>query len=483
MEGNRMVQKNQEFEVTIDALGTDGEGIGRIDGYALFVKDALVGDVVRVKVMKTKKTYGYARLLEIITPSKDRIEAPCPIARQCGGCQIQHFAYKKQLEYKEEKVKGCLERIGKFHVVMASDHTEKFTSGQLVDGKECILMDDILGMESPFYYRNKAQFPVGLNKKGEIVTGFYASRSHSIIETDRCYIQAIENEELLEMVRSFLSEYNISSYNEETHSGLVRHVLTRVGKKTGEIMVCIIINGKKLPHSQVLVERLKEIPGMTSICLNVNEEKTNVILGKEVLSLWGPTYITDYIGDVKFRISPLSFYQVNPVQTEQLYQQALDYADLKGTEKVWDLYCGIGTISLFLAKNCKEVYGVEIVPQAIEDAKINAEINGITNANFFVGAAEDVLPAKYKEDGVHAEVIVVDPPRKGCAQSLLDTIIEMAPQRVVYVSCDPATLARDLRYLADRGYVVERARAVDMFPNTTHVETVVLLSYKNKMTE
>lgn len=476
MEGNRMVQKNQEFEVTIDALGTDGEGIGRIDGYALFVKDALVGDVVRVKVMKTKKTYGYARLLEIITPSKDRIEAPCPIARQCGGCQIQHFAYKKQLEYKEEKVKGCLERIGKFHVVMASDHTEKFTSGQLVDGKECILMDDILGMESPFYYRNKAQFPVGLNKKGEIVTGFYASRSHSIIETDRCYIQAIENEELLEMVRSFLSEYNISSYNEETHSGLVRHVLTRVGKKTGEIMVCIIINGKKLPHSQVLVERLKEIPGMTSICLNVNEEKTNVILGKEVLSLWGPTYITDYIGDVKFRISPLSFYQVNPVQTEQLYQQALDYADLKGTEKVWDLYCGIGTISLFLAKNCKEVYGVEIVPQAIEDAKINAEINGITNANFFVGAAEDVLPAKYKEDGVHAEVIVVDPPRKGCAQSLLDTIIEMAPQRVVYVSCDPATLARDLRYLADRGYVVERARAVDMFPNTTHVETVCLLS-------
>ena len=333
-------------------------------------------------------------------------------------------------------------------------------------------------MEEPFYYRNKAQFPVGLNKDGHVATGFYAARTHSIIETTDCLIQAKENNELLTTVRDFLEEFHISVYDEVSHKGLVRHILTRVGFYTKEIMVCLVINGETLPYEEVLIERLSKIPDMTSICLNINKEKTNVILGDQVRTLWGQPYITDYIGDVRFRISPLSFFQVNPKQTLKLYRQALLYAGLKGDEVVWDLYCGIGTISLFLAQKAKQVYGVEIVPQAIEDAKTNAKLNGIHNAEFYVGAAEDIVPKKFEEDGIHADVIVVDPPRKGCAQSLLDTMVAMAPGKIVYVSCDPATLARDLRYLADHGYEVKKARPVDMFGHSPHVETVCSLVRK-----
>ena len=467
-----MVEKNEELIVTIDACGSEGEGIGRIDGYALFVKDAVVGDTVRVKIMKAKKNYAFARLMEVITPSPDRIEPPCPLARKCGGCQIQHINYEKQLEYKHNKVKSCLERIGGFTVVDEGVETE-------VDSVDnVIVMEPALGMNDPFYYRNKAQFPVGKNKEGKVVTGFYAARSHNIIETETCYIQAKENDEILRIVREFITEYDIPTYNEETHSGLVRHVLTRVGYKTKEIMVCLIINGKKLPHHEELVRRLREVPNMTSITLNINTKKTNVILGEKCVTLWGQSYITDYIKDVKFQISPLSFYQVNPEQTERLYSQALEYAALTGDEVVWDLYCGIGTISLFLAKSAKEVYGVEIVPQAIEDAKKNAEINGIHNATFYVGAAEDVVEDLYKDDAKRADVVMVDPPRKGCAESLLDTIVAMQPKRVVYVSCDPATLARDLKILDEKGYQVKKARAVDMFPNSVHVETVCYLERK-----
>ena len=467
-----MVEKNEELIVTIDACGSEGEGIGRIDGYALFVKDAVVGDTVRVKIMKAKKNYAFARLMEVITPSPDRIEPPCPLARKCGGCQIQHINYEKQLEYKHNKVKSCLERIGGFTVVDEGVETE-------VDSVDnVIVMEPALGMNDPFYYRNKAQFPVGKNKEGKVVTGFYAARSHNIIETETCYIQAKENDEILRIVREFITEYDIPTYNEETHSGLVRHVLTRVGYKTKEIMVCLIINGKKLPHHEELVRRLREVPNMTSITLNINTKKTNVILGEKCVTLWGQSYITDYIKDVKFQISPLSFYQVNPEQTERLYSQALEYAALTGDEVVWDLYCGIGTISLFLAKSAKEVYGVEIVPQAIEDAKKNAEINGIHNATFYVGAAEDVVEDLYKDDAKRADVVMVDPPRKGCAESLLDTIVAMQPKRVVYVSCDPATLARDLKILDEKGYQVKKARAVDMFPNSVHVETVCYLEKK-----
>ena len=491
------IQKNDELELLIEDITAEGEGIGRADGLALFVKDAITGDRVRVKVMKMKKTYGYARLLEILEPSPARTEPVCPVARQCGGCQLQHMKYAEQLKYKENKVKNCLERIGGLRVQKAAELMKEeglagyetgcepvFVKEALVEdaceGTSAAIFEPIIGMEEPFYYRNKAQFPVGRDKEGKLVTGFYAGRTHSIIDISHCYIQAKVNETLLAEVKAFLVEENIEPYNEETHSGLVRHILTRVGFTTDEIMVCLILNGEKLPASDKLVERLKKIEGMTSICINVNTEKTNVILGKKVKVLWGQGYITDYIGDIKYQISPLSFYQVNPVQTRRLYETALEYAGLTGNEVVWDLYCGIGTISLFLAQQAKQVYGVEIVPQAIEDAKKNAEINGMDNVEFFVGAAEEVLPQKYKESNgaMKAQVIVVDPPRKGCDERLLETVVRMEPERIVYVSCDPATLARDLKYLEGNGYQVRRVRACDMFGQSVHVETVCLLSKK-----
>jgi 23S rRNA (uracil1939-C5)-methyltransferase len=362
--------------------------------------------------------------------------------------------YHKQLEYKENKVKSCLNRIGGFI---------NFN------------MEPICGMEEPYYYRNKSQFPVGRKKDGSVAIGFYAGRTHSIMDTEHCYIGAKVNTDILKFMRFFIEKYHIEPYEEETHKGLLRHILIRVGYSTGEVMVCLVINGQDITHRDELIRGLTEIPGMKSICLNINKEKSNVILGEKVVPLWGEPFITDYIGPIHYRISPLSFFQVNPVQTKKLYEIALDYADLKGNETVWDLYCGIGTISLFLAQKAKKVYGVEIIPQAIEDAKTNAKINGIDNAEFYVGAAEEVLPKKYKEENIKADVIVVDPPRKGCDQSLLDTILQMAPNRVVYVSCDPATLARDLKYLCEKDYELTKVRAVDQFGHSVHVETVALL--------
>jgi 23S rRNA (uracil1939-C5)-methyltransferase len=457
------LEKNDEIEVIIDGLGSEGEGIAHVDGYALFIKEALVGEKAKVKIMKTKKSYGYARLMEILEPSPHRVEPKCAVARQCGGCQLQHLSYEEQLRFKQSKVTECLKRIGHF--------------GEEIDA----IMEPIIGMETPYYFRNKAQFPVGRGREGSIVTGFYASRTHSIIDTSHCYIQAEGNEELLNIVKDYMNEEGIEPYDEENHKGLVRHILTRIGFVTGEIMVCLVINGKQLPHADRLVARLTSVKGMTSISYDINMEKTNVIMGDKVVTLWGQPYITDYIGDIKYQISPLSFYQVNPVQTKRLYETALEYANLQGNEIVWDLYCGIGTISLFLAQKAKQVYGVEIVPQAIDDAKRNAQINNITNAEFFVGAAEEIMPQKYQESNgsMSADVIVVDPPRKGCDEALLDTIVKMQPERVVYVSCDPATLARDLRYLCDSGFELKRVRAVDQFGHSGHVETVVLLHLKN----
>lgn len=438
-------------------MGSEGEGIGKLDGFTWFIKDALIGDVVEACAMKLKKNYGYARLLRIIEPSKHRVEPKCEFHRQCGGCQIQALDYKQQLVFKENKVRNNLKRIGGF---------------------EDISIHPVIGMEQPYYYRNKAQFPIRMDKEGNIITGFYAGRSHTVIPNTKCYLGDEVNETILNQVISFMKENQITAYDEETGKGLVRHVLIRVGFTTREIMVCLIINGKELLHGDKLVERLKEIKGMTSISININKENTNVILGEKVKTLWGQDTITDYIGDVKYQISPLSFYQVNPVQTKKLYETALSYAGLTGNEVVWDLYCGIGTISLFLAQKAKKVMGVEIVPQAIEDAKRNAQINGITNAEFYVGKAEEVLPAKYKEDNEYAQVIVVDPPRKGCDEILLDTIIKMQPEKVVYVSCDSATLARDLRYMCDRGYEVKEVQPVDMFGHTVHTETIVKLCRK-----
>lgn len=456
------MEKNQEFIVTIEDMNEDGAGVGKVDGYIWFVKDAVIGDVVRAKAMKIKKSYGFARLMEVLEPSVSRVIPSCPVARQCGGCQLQAMSYEEQLKFKERKVMNNLIRIGKF----AEDE---------------IHMLPIMGMEEPWRYRNKAQFPFGKDKDGNVIAGFYAGRTHAIVEAEDCLLGVEENREILDIVKQFMKEMKIEPYDELSHKGLVRHVLIRKGFKTGEIMVCMVINGNKLPGKERLVEMLTGgdgVKGMTSISYSVNQEKTNVIMGKEIVNLYGPGYITDYIGNVKYQISPLSFYQVNPVQTERLYGTALEYAGLTGNEIVWDLYCGIGTISLFLAQKAKKVYGVEIVPQAIEDARRNAEINGIHNAEFFVGKAEEVLPERFEKNHVHADVIVVDPPRKGCDAVCLDTILKMRPERVVYVSCDSATLARDLRYLADGGYVVERGRCCDMFPGTVHVETVCLLVRK-----
>ena len=497
------MKKNDVLTIRIEDMGVDGEGIGKVDNIPLFVKDALIGDVVSVKIMKMKKNYGYARLLEILEPSKDRVTPPCEFHRSCGGCQIQALSYEKQLEFKQCKIRNNLRRIGGFSEEMLEQ-----------------VMEPIIGMDEPYHYRNKAQFPVGRDREGRTVTGFYAGRTHTIIPNRNCLLGMPMNEKILETVLSFMEKYRIEPYDEKTNRGVVRHVLTRYGHTTKEWMVCLVINRTKLPHADALVEELVKLEGMTSISININQKNTNVILGEKVETLWGSPYITDYIhlrtgadwqveGEgIAYRISPQSFYQVNPVQTEKLYSTALAYAGLTGEESVWDLYCGIGTISLFLAQRAKQVYGVEIVPQAIADAKENAKLNGITNAEFFVGKAEEVLPEFYermrRDDSrissgtssglsdaevsemdaatdvqmLTPDVIVVDPPRKGCDTKCLETIVQMSPKRVVYVSCDSATLARDLKFLCENGYEVKRVRGCDMFGQTVSVETVVLLSHK-----
>lgn len=452
-------KKNDVFQVRIEDMSDTGEGIGKTDGFIWFVKDAVIGDVVEAKVMKTKKSYGFARLIQVLEPSACRVTPRCPSARQCGGCQLQAMSYEEQLRFKENKVRNNLSHIG---------------------GLTEIPMEPIIGMDEPWRYRNKAQFPFGKDKDGRIITGFYAGRTHAIIEQEDCLLGVEENQPILDCIRGFMEEYHIAPYEEELHKGLVRHVLIRKGFATEELMVCLVLNGdvKKLKAPEVLVERLvKLFPShMASISCSINREKTNVIMGKEIVNLYGPGYITDYIGNVCYRISPLSFYQVNPVQTQKLYGTALEYAGLTGEETVWDLYCGIGTISLFLAQKAKKVYGVEIIPQAIDDARANAKLNHFENVEFFVGKAEEVLPEQYEKNQVYADTIVVDPPRKGCDSVCLDTIVKMAPEKVVYVSCDSATLARDVKYLGERGYEVKRVKTVDMFPWSGHVETVVLLS-------
>ncbi len=562
-------KKNDIVRITIEDIGNDGEGIGRADGYTLFVKDAVIGDVIDARITKCKKNYGYARVEKVATPSPFRVEPKCPLHRQCGGCQIQALVYERQLVYKQNKVRNHLQRIGGF-------------SPEQIE----VVMEPIVGMEEPWHYRNKAQYPVGYDKNGELVVGFYAGRTHDIIANTDCPLGLPENKVILEAVLAYMKENGVSAYRETTGEGLVRHVLIRTGFATGEIMVCLVINGKKLPGEDRLVEKLTELrleggsaastgghgqktrgdgvlagndeqtaqkqeprlvrKKIVSISLSINTEKTNVIMGQEIRVLWGNGWIEDSLRvmdamtfaeygsvgcsaagsgsvddgaaegaeKITFQISPLSFYQVNPRQTEKLYGLALEYAGLTGKETVWDLYCGIGTISLFMAKRAKQVYGIEVIPQAIEDARENARRNGITNAEFFVGKAEEVLPEFYAGKGEsvrleikkdvdsqertekngskrpgaeerpvqeqmrHPDVIVVDPPRKGCDEKCLETMIAMRPERIVYVSCDPATLARDLKVLCGGGYELRRVRAVDQFGHTGHVECVCQLVRK-----
>ncbi|WP_438431405.1 23S rRNA (uracil(1939)-C(5))-methyltransferase RlmD [Gorillibacterium sp. sgz500922] len=519
-ERNLPVAKNAEYEAEIVGLTHDGEGVGRVNGFTLFVAGALPGERVRLKVLKAKKQYGYAKLLEVLAESPDRVEAPCPLYKQCGGCQLQHLSYEAQLRHKRQIVVDALERIGKLPVAKGEEEFERLDSSatgstgpagaadsarsaasarsadsarstdsarsadsaaqsassvaDLSSHQPPIPVRPVMGMPDPWKYRNKAQVPLG-EVEGGLVGGFYAQGSHRIIDMDACLIQHEANDEVVRRVKEIARRLGISAYREETGEGLLRHVVAKIGFRTGEIMVVLVINGNKLPRQEDMVDEIRRaIPGVTSICLNRNTRQTNVIFGDRTDVLWGSETIRDYIGDVQFAISARSFYQVNPVQTEVLYRTALDYAALTGKETVIDAYCGIGTISLFLAQHARRVYGVEIVADAIADARRNAELNGLANVEFAVGKAEEVIPA-WRADGVTPDVIVVDPPRKGCEPELLDTMLAMQPERIVYVSCNPATLARDLRVLVEGGYRVVEATPVDMFPHTVHVESVILM--------
>ncbi|MBU9722824.1 MULTISPECIES: 23S rRNA (uracil(1939)-C(5))-methyltransferase RlmD [Bacillaceae] len=454
---NTPVKKNDLIEMTFEDLTHDGAGVGKVNGYPVFVQRALPGETGNVKITKVKKNYAFGRLMEITKESPDRVDAPCPIFKQCGGCQLQHLSYQGQLRHKQKQVREVLARIG---------------------GLEDVTVHETIGMDEPWRYRNKAQVPFG-EMEGGLIAGFYAERSHQIIDMNECAIQHEENDTVVQLVKKIAKKYGIRGYDDKSHKGTLRHVVTRYGYRTQELMVVLVTKGKELPNKENLIEEIRsELPNVKSIVHNINSKRTNVIFGDQTEVLWGEEVIHDYIGDIKFAISARSFYQVNPVQTQVLYEKALEYADLSGKEHVIDAYCGIGTISLFLAQKAKHVYGVEIVPEAISDAKKNARLNGVENVDFAVGEAEKVMPWWYAQ-GVRPDVIVVDPPRKGCDEELLETIVKMQPERVVYVSCNPATLARDLKYLGDRGFETKEVQPVDMFPHTGHVENVAILELKN----
>ncbi|WP_148557023.1 23S rRNA (uracil(1939)-C(5))-methyltransferase RlmD [Terrisporobacter glycolicus] len=452
-----MLSKDKMYVVEIVDIGQGGVGIGKFEGFTVFVDGGLVKDKIKVKITKSKKNYAVGEIVEILEPSPYRVERKCSKElKECGGCQIQELDYKEQLNVKTNEVKQVISRIGKL---------------------DDVVIHNALGMEEPFRYRNKAQFPIQ-KVDGVPVIGFYKKKSHDIIPTDQCIIQHDVNDKIIKIIKTYIRAYKVSIYDEKTHTGVLRHLVTKVGFTTKEVMVVLVANGRKLPYLNELASVLKEnIPGFKTLVVNVNREKTNVILGNENRVIYGDGKINDNIGDLVFEISPLSFFQVNPVQTEVLYNKALEYADLGENDTVFDIYCGIGTISLFLAQKAKKVYGIEIVEEAIKDAKINAKINNLDNVEFYVGKAEEVVPKMYKQ-GKRANVVVVDPPRKGCDEKVLDTIVSMEPDRVVYVSCSPSTLARDLNYLDERGYKCLEVQPVDMFPHSVHIENVALIVKK-----
>ena len=453
-----MLQKQKEYIVDIVDIGQGGVGIGKYDGFTVFVEGGLIQDKIKVKINKSKKNYAVGDIVEIIDASPFRVERACSDSlKDCGGCQIQELEYKNQLDIKTNEVKQVITRIGKL---------------------DNVLIHDTMGMDTPLRYRNKAQFPIQRMNNAPAI-GFYKKKSHDVIPMDKCIIQHEVNDKIVKIIKTYINAYDVSIYDEKSHTGVLRHLVTKIGFTTNEVMVVLVAKNNKLPHLDELASVLREnVPGFKTLVININKERTNVILGKENIVVVGEGKINDYIGDLVFEISPLSFFQVNPIQTEVLYNKALEYADLKENNTVFDIYCGIGTISLFLAQKASKVYGIEIVEDAIKDAKINAKLNNLDNVEFYVGKAEEVVPRMYKE-GKTANVVVVDPPRKGCDEKVLDTIISMKPDRVVYVSCNPSTLARDLNYLDERGYKCTEIQPVDMFPHTMHVECVAKLVKKD----
>lgn len=449
--GKAPVQKNETITCTFEDLTSEGSGVTKVNGYPIFVPFALPGEKATVRIVKANKNFGYGKLLEVIQESPERIEPD----HQCSGCQLQHMSYPLQLEMKYNQVKNVMQKVA--HL----DH---------------VPVHPVLGMDHPWRYRNKVQMPVG-ERNGKLITGFYQERSHRIMESkEPCNVQDEMIDDLVEAVRDIADRQGIKAYDERTHQGTLRHIVVRIGKAMNEAMIILVTRTKKLPHQEVFIKALTEkFPHVKSIMHNINDQRTNVIFGKTTKRLWGEEYIHDKIDDLTFAISARSFYQINPVQTEVLYGKAIEYAAIGKDDVVIDAYCGIGTISLLLAKKAKKVYGVEIVPEAISDAKKNAALNGITNAEFVVGAAEKVMPW-WTAQGLKPDVIVVDPPRKGCDGAFLQAMIDMEPQRIVYVSCNPSTLARDLRILEDGGYKTEEVQPVDMFAQTKHVECVVWMT-------
>lgn len=455
-----MVGKNKEYIFDIISQGYEGEGIAKIDNkYPIFIEGALKGEKVKVRIVKVNKNFAYGKLMEVLEASEERVNPPCAIYKRCGGCKLQHASYKAQLDFKWDRVKDCVSKIGKL---------------------DPSIVKYPLGMENPWRYRNKVQLPIGLIN-GEVKIGFFAPRSHDIIDMESCLIQDEIGDKVVKLTREWIEKFNIRPYNvdgEYDEKGIVRHIMIRRGFTTNEVMVVLVTNGEKLPHKEEFVDLMvKNIPGIKSVIQNINSKKTNVILGLESKTLWGEDTISDYIGDFRFNISPLSFFQVNPTQTEVLYGKALEYANLTGNEEVFDAYCGTGTITLFLSQKAKKVYGVEIIPQAIDNAWINAKENKVDNVEFFVGESEVVIPDLINK-GVKADVVVVDPPRKGCDKKLLDAITNIDAKKIVYVSCDPSTLGRDLKVLEENGYKTLEVQPVDMFPNTSHVENVAKLIKK-----
>lgn len=451
------VTKGDVIELEISGFAHDGAGVGKYEGFTIFVPHTVPGEKVRARLTVVKKTYGKASCLEILKIHPHRTEPKCPVYEICGGCQIQHISYEAQLEHKRQQVEDHFARIGGMEVPI----------------------HPVLGMEEPWRYRNKAQVPFGV-QKGKAVAGFYVPRTHQIVDMEACLIQHELNDKVIRKVKQLAQHLKTPIYDEQKHRGTLRHVMVRTGFHTGELMIVLVTNGRKLPHREKWIEELRrEFPQLKSLMQNIHHRRSNIVLGPENQVLWGREVIYDRIGDVTFAISPHSFFQINPVQTRVLYDQVAKYAGLTGTETVIDAYCGIGTIALYLARHAKRVYGVEIVPAAIQDAKQNAELNRMDHVTFEAGAAEEIMPRWYQE-GIRPDVVVVDPPRKGCDRVLLDTIASMQPGRIIYVSCNSSTLARDAKYLAELGYMVREVQPVDMFPQTGHVETVVLISNENK---
>lgn len=450
-----MIRKNDRLQVTIEDYSVEGHGVAKVDGYVLFVPGGAVGDEAIVHVLQCRASFGYAKIVELITPSPHRLESDCPVSHQCGGCSLRHITYSAELEYKAKKVLEDLRRIG---------------------GIEQPPMTEPIGAENIYGYRNKAQYPVRC-QQGQITAGFYAAGSHRVISCDHCRIQPDIFDDILSFTLQFMQRHQLTAYDEQTGKGLVRHLYLRRGEKSREIMVCVVINGNTFPH-EFLPEVSAAFPDVKCVCISENRERTNVILGKKLRFLTKRTYIVDRLFDKEFAISPASFYQVNPLQTERLYQKAADLAQVQPGQTVLDLYCGIGTVGMCAGANAKHLVGIEIVDEAVDNAIANALRNHLTNTRYICADAKKGV-AQLQKEGYHFDTVFIDPPRKGCDPTTLETLVSMAPQKLVYISCDPATLARDIKYLTHNGFTLQSVTPVDLFPRTAHVETVALLTHAN----